>query len=132
MLAAATVAPAFVAGCGGGGSDLSEDERVNQINGIAELATNAYAAAGPEGLYDYLAQEITSVCSQPGLARALSGRPVPDGFVGTSEVEFEGDTARAKVVQRLGEEESEAEWSFVSVDDSWRITHLPGLEECAD
>ena len=41
-------------GCGGG-EDVPEDERVRQINGVAELATNAYAAAGAEGVYDYLA-----------------------------------------------------------------------------
>jgi len=132
VLAAVTVAPAIVAGCGGDGSDLPEDERTRQITGIAELAANAYAAAGPEGLYDYLADEVTSVCSQQGLARAFAGEPVPEGFVRTDGVEFEVDTARAQVVQRFGDEESEAEWSFVSIDDTWRITHVPGLEGCAD
>ena len=132
MLTVVTLAPAIVAGCGGDGSDLPEDERAHQISGIAELAANAYAAAGPEGLYDYLAEEVTSLCSQQGLAQAFAGEPVPEGFVSTNGVEFQDDTARAQVVQRFGDEEIEAEWSFVSVDDTWRITHVPGLEGCAD
>lgn len=132
MLAAATLAPAIVTACGSDGSDLPEDERVRQITGVAELATNAYAAAGPEGLYDYLASSVEADCSKEALARALEGEPVPDGFRRIDGVTFEGDTARANVVQLFSDEERAAEWTFVSVDSSWRITHIPGLERCTD
>jgi len=137
VLAAITLAPAAVAAaCGGDGSDLPEDERVRQVSGVAELAANAYAAAGAEGLYDYLAPEVVAGCSVQALSQALAGEPVPEGFVRTESVEFEGDNARARVVQNVqdGEDdikEAEVEWTFVSVDDSWRLTHVPGLEKCA-
>lgn len=109
---------------------MPEDERVRQINGVAELATAAYASAGPEGLYDYLAEEVVVGCSKEGLVKVLEAAPVPDGFKSVNSVEFDGDEARANVVQIFGEEEREVEWTFVSVDESWRLTQVPGLEAC--
>ena len=132
MLATVTLAPAVIAACGGDGPDTPEDERVRQIAGIAELAANAYAAAGPEGLYDYLASSVEADCSKEALALALAGEPVPDGFRRIDGVTFEGDTARATVVQVFSDEERAAEWTFVSVNGTWRITHIPGLERCTD
>jgi hypothetical protein len=116
-------------GCGGG-DDVPEDERVRQINGVAELATTAYAAAGAEGLYDYLADDVAAECSKEGLVKALDGEPVPDGFKTVSNVEFDGDQARANVVQLFGEEEREVQWTLVQGGDSWRLMQVPGLEAC--
>ena len=113
--------------------DVPEDERVRQITGIAELATNAYSAAGPEGLYDYLAQDVAAECSAEDLAQALDGQPVPDGFRRMSEVQFDGSKARATVTQLFVEDERQVEWGFVLEDDTnWRLTEVPGLEGCAD
>ena len=113
---------------------MPEDERARQVSGVAELAANAYAAAGAAGLYDYLAPEVVANCSKERLATALASQPVPEGFVRTSSVNFDGDSARAKVIQRVqdgsGTKEVEVEWTFVSNGDSWRLTHVPGLEGC--
>jgi hypothetical protein len=119
----------LLAGCGGG-DDVPEDERERQVTGIAELATAAYAAAGPEGLYDYLAEDVAAECSKEELVTALEAEPVPDGFKSVNGVTFDGEEARASVVQVFGEEEREVEWTFVSVDESWRLTQVPGLEAC--
>jgi hypothetical protein len=104
------------------------------VGGVAELAAGAYAAAGADGLYDYLAPEVIANCSKRGLAAALTGQPVPEGFVRTSSVTFDGDNATAKIVQRVQDgsetKEEEVEWTFVLVDDSWRLTHVPGSEGC--
>lgn len=120
-------------GCGGG-DDVPEDERERQINGVAELATAAYAAAGAEGLYDYLAEDVAAECSKEGLVKALDGEPVPDGFKTVSNVDFDGDEARANVMQLFGEEEKEVQWTFVQEgeegQESWRLTEIPGLEAC--
>lgn len=132
MLAAAALEPAIVTGCGSDGSDLHEDQRVRQIAGIAELAANAYATAGPEALYDYFASSVEVDCSNEALAEVLAGEPVPDGFRRIDGVSFDGDTARAAGVQLFSDEERAAEWTFVSVDGSRRITHIPGLERCKD
>jgi hypothetical protein len=133
-LVSATVAPLAIGLACGGGSDVPEDERARQVSGVAELAANAYAAAGADGLYDYLAPEIIANCSKQGLSAALAGQPVPEGFVRASSVNFDGDNARAKIVQRVQDgsetKEEEVEWTFVSVDDNWRLTHVPGLEGC--
>jgi len=129
-LVSGTIAGVLVAGCGGG-EDVSEDERVRQINGVAELATAAYASAGPEGLYDYLAEEVVAGCSKERLVKALEAAPVPDGFKVVSGVEFDGEEARANVVQVFGEEEREVEWTFVEEgEESWRLAQVPGLEAC--
>jgi hypothetical protein len=128
----AAVAPlALALGCGGD-SDVPDDERVRQIEGVAELATNAYSAAGPEGLYDYLAKEIAAQCSREAMVNALDGEPIPDGFRGVSDVRFDGKRARANVTQLFVEEERQVEWSFVLEDETnWRLTDVPGLEGCA-
>jgi hypothetical protein len=121
----------LVLGCGGGGEDVSEDERVRQINGVAELATNAYAAAGPEGLFDYLAKDVAERCPKEQLAAALGDEQTPEGFRGVSDAQIDGDEARAQVMHLFGDEERAAEWHFVLEDEeSWRITSVPGLEEC--
>jgi hypothetical protein len=129
LLSGAIAGAVVVSGCGGG-DDVPEDERERQVTGIAELATAAYAAAGPEGLYDYLAEEIAAECSKEELVRALEAEPVPDGFKSVNGVEFDGEQARANVVQLFGEDEREVEWSLVQEADSWRLTHVPGLEAC--
>jgi len=134
-LVCATIAPLAIAIACGGGNDVTEDERARQVGGVAELAAGAYAAAGANGLYDYLAPEVIANCSKQGLAAALASQPVPEGFVRTSSVNFDGDTARAKIIQRVqdgaGTKEVEAEWTFVSAGDSWRLTHVPGIEGCS-
>ena len=113
--------------------DVPEDERVRQIAGVAELATNAYSAAGPEGLHDYLAKEVAANCSKEALSGALDAQPVPDGFVMVTNVQFDGQKARATVTQLFVEEERQIEWSFALEDETnWRLTSVPGLEGCAD
>jgi len=113
--------------------DVPEDERVRQIAGVAELATNAYSAAGPEGLYDYLSKEVAAECPKEALSRALDAQPVPDGFRRVSNVQFDGRKARATVTQLFVEEDRQVEWSFVLEDETnWRLTAIPGLEGCAN
>jgi hypothetical protein len=131
-LATAALVPISLISCGGGDSDVPDDERVRQITGVAELATNAYAAAGPEGLYDYLAKDIAEECSKEELAQALERQPIPEGFRGASNVLFDGAEATANVKQLFVDRERQVEWRFVLEDDSnWRLTHVPGLEACA-
>ena len=134
-LVSAAVAPLAIGIACGGGQDVPEDERARQVSGVAELAANAYAAAGADGLYDYLAPVVVANCSKQGLATALASQPVPEGFVRTSSVHFDGDSAQAKIVQRVqdgsGTKEVEVEWTFAAVGDSWRLNHVPGLEGCS-
>jgi hypothetical protein len=112
--------------------NVPEDERVRQIAGVAELATNAYSAAGPEGLYDYLAKDVADECSKEDLSKALDAEPVPDGFRRVGNVQFDGRKAHATVTLLFVEEERQVEWSFVLEDEtSWRLTDVPGLKECA-
>jgi hypothetical protein len=113
--------------------DVPADERVRQVTGVAELATNAYSAAGPEGLYDYLAKDVADECSKEDLSKALEAEPVPAGFRRVSDVRFDGSKAQATVTQLFVEEERQVEWSFVLEDETnWRLTDVPGLEGCAD
>jgi hypothetical protein len=113
--------------------NVPEDERVRQIEGVAALASNAYSAAGPEGLYDYLAKDVAAECSKEDLSKALETEPVPDGFRRVSDVQFDGRKARATVTQLFVEEERQVEWSFVLEDETnWRLTNVPGLEGCTN
>ena len=128
----ATLTPLVLVLACGNGDDVPEDERMRQISGIAELATNAYAAAGPEGLHDYLSRDLAGRCSKDALVAALGDQPDPEGFRGVTNAQVDGDEARADVTQLFGEDERSVEWHFVLEDDSWRITSVPGLEECGN
>ena len=131
-LAGAALCSFSLISCGSSDPDVSDDERVNQITGVAELATNAYAAAGPEGLHDYLAKEVADQCSKEGLAKALEGRPIPEGFRGVSDVRFDDSQATANVTQLFVDDERQVEWRFALEDEvNWRLTHVPGLEGCS-
>lgn len=130
-LMAGAIAALIAAFAACGGDDKSNDPRVDQIGGAAELATYAYAAAGAQGLYDYLAPEVTQRCSKEQLAQALAGNPQPTGFRGMDGVKFDGDRATATVIQIFRDHEDKVEWVFVSTaQDTWRIVGLPGLDKC--
>lgn len=124
----------LAAACGNENRSPVDLEEIRQISGVAELATNAYASAGPEGLYDYLAPGVTERCSKNGLVEAMSGQELPSGFRKIEEVAFEPDgNARVKVVQAFGDSERTIEWVFIRTDEGgWRLTEVPGLEECTD
>ncbi len=131
LVVAAGLAPLALLACGGDGSSPPDDETIGQIAGVAELATNAYASVGPEGLYEYLTPEVAQHCSKEALGEALKDQPVPDGFRRIARVKFEGENVRATVVQLFGRDDTEVEWTFVAVaEKTWRITHVPGLERC--
>ena len=130
ILAAGLAQLAFIA-CGDDDPELSDDERVRQIAGVTELAANAYAAAGPEGLYDYLAPQVTERCSKPNLVATLDEQDIPDGFRRLASVEFDGTEATARVVQLFGDEERETDWVFASLSvNTWRLIDVPGLDRC--
>jgi hypothetical protein len=117
--------------CGDDDPELPDDERVRQIAGVAELAANAYAAAGPVGLYDYLAPQVTDRCSKQNLVAALEDQDIPDGFRRLASVEFDGNEAAARVVQLFGDEERATEWVFASLSENvWRLIDVPGLAGC--
>ncbi len=129
--AALVLTIATISACGGD-DDSSGDERVGKIGGVAELATYAYASAGTDGLYDYLAPVVTEKCTKAQLADDLGAEPAPSGFRGMEDVKFDGDQATATVIQIFRDHDENVEWTFVETDDgSWRISGLPGLEDCA-
>lgn len=128
--AALAVAIAAASACGG--DDASTGERVGKIGGVAELATYAYASAGTDGLYDYLAPAVTEKCTMAQLADDLAGAPAPTGFRGMKGVKFDGSQATATVIQIFRDHDENVEWVFVETDDgSWRLSGVPGLEDCA-
>jgi len=132
-MGAALLAGLVFLACSDDEPELPDDERTRQIAGLAELAANAYAAAGPVGLYDYLAPDVVDRCSKDEVNDALAEEGMPDGFRRLEGVTFDGDEARATVVQLFQDGERGSEWAFVSVSDSaWRITSVPGLERCSN
>ncbi len=125
------VAAASFAACGDD-SPPDSDVQVGRIGGIAALATYAYSSAGPEGLYDYLAPEVTARCSKEQLNKALGSDPLPTGFRQIKDVSFSGDNqAKGTVVLITKDGDKDAQWSFVREGhDTWRISQVPGLENC--
>ncbi len=142
LISACALGSAYLVACGDGDGGSLEDEREREIAGVAELATNAYAAAGPVGLYDYLSPLVTKNCSMQGLKEALKNEPVPDGFRRLKNTSLEPQGVSTTVVQVIGQDEVEVRWTFspvhvgaASATDGpvvWRIVYLSGLERCAN
>ena len=127
LLAAIGALAAIVSACG----NDEDDPRVGQIGGVSELATYAYAAAGPEGLYDYLSAEVAQRCPREQLVDALADEATPTGWRQIKDVEFDGeDRATATVILITRDGDRDVEWSFVDEGGSWRIVDMPGLEKC--
>jgi len=132
LVVSAAVVVGLASACGGDDSD-SDDPRISQIGGVAELATYAYAAAGAHGLYDYLAPQVTQYCSREGLAEALQDMELPTGFRAMTGVKFDGEKGRATVVLIFGTKDEKVQWVFVQAPDGgWRIAEAPGLERCSN
>lgn len=132
LLLGLTSAALLIAAVACGSGDGQDDERIKQIGGVAELATYAYAGAGTDGLYDYLAPEVTQRCTKEQLRQELSAQPQPTGFRGLDRVEFQDGRAQATLTLVFRDRDQKVEWTFVqTAGASWRIVDLPGLQECA-
>ncbi|HSP56000.1 MAG TPA: hypothetical protein VLS25_10480 [Dehalococcoidia bacterium] len=139
LVVAAAGLVTVLGGCGGGDDNSapsdSSDQRIKQIEGLAGLATNAYAATNGEGLLDYLASDMAKACTKEDIMRALAGQTVPTGVQALKDVKFDGeDKASATVVLKTREGDRDAVWSFVREGDSWRIISMPSLtkEDCGN
>ena len=125
----AVVAALTWAGCDDS-DDTLEDPRRGEIGGVAELAIGAYASVGPQALADYMSQEALTACPEEQLEDALADQPVPTGFRQLRKVEFEGDSASATIIISTRDGEKDIVWQYVDEDGNWRISDMPGLENC--
>jgi hypothetical protein len=121
---------AVLASCGD--DDGGDDPRAAEVGAAAENIVYAWASAGPEAVYDYLTPATQESCPEDELADALSGEEQPTDFGGLDGVDFVGERAEADVVIIYGTEEKTQTWHFEKVGDSWRISDMPGLENCVE
>lgn len=129
LLTAIAVAGA-VAACGDDDDDQVSDQNAAQIGSLSENATYAIIDDGGAGLYDYLAEPVTSQCTEDQVAEAFEGGPTVTGWKQITDIELAGNEATATVIVLIDGEEDEQPWEFVREGDSWRISALPGLEDC--
>lgn len=108
----------------------TDDPRRAQIGGVAEAAIGAYASAGPGTLFDYLSTEAVEQCSTDELVEALADEPVPTGFKQLKGVDFDGDIAHATITIATKDGDEDVAWRYVEEDGNWRISDMPGLENC--
>lgn len=123
------IAPLLVAACG---DDDDDDPNIGQIGSLSENATYAWAEDGPAGLFDYLAESVTGQCDVDAVASALEDDPIPTGWrqIKDTEISADGLTATATVIVITEDGDVEQDWTFAREGESWRITGVPGLEEC--
>jgi hypothetical protein len=124
----------LITACGGDDDDddPANDERTARVGSVSELATYAWIDAAAAGLYDYLSSDVTTACTVDQVAEALAEHEQPTGWQQVKDVEFQGDTeATATVILIYGSDREEEEWGFTQESgDSWRVSHVPGLEDC--
>jgi hypothetical protein len=107
------------------------DASAGQIGSLSENATYAWIEDGPAGLYDYLSEEVTTQCTQEQVEKALAATtPEVTGWRQIDDIEQAGNEATATVIVIVEGEDTEQPWEFVREGDSWRISSVPGLEEC--
>lgn len=126
------LAAALGTACGGDDSNSAAPlEQLAQIGGVAELAADAWAAAGPAGLYDYLDASVTAHCTKPQLEAALKDQELPTAFQGMESVVFQGTDAHATLNLIFHSDHRKVEWVFAPTPaGSWRLIKVPGLEKC--
>ena len=130
LLAAALL---VTAACSGDDDDdATDDQRVARVGSVSELATYAWIDAAGAGLYDYLSSDVTTTCTVDQVTEALAEHEQPTGWQQVKDVEFQGDAeATATVILIYGSDREEEEWGFKRESgDSWRVSHVPGLESC--
>jgi hypothetical protein len=131
VAALAPVAAALaMAACSSSNDTAADDPRRAQIGGVAELAVNAYASAGPEALYDYVSSAVTAKCSKQDLVAALQDETTPTAFRELKDVSFDGDKASATIIISTGDGEQDIVWTYLQDNGHWRISEMPGLESC--
>jgi hypothetical protein len=119
-----------------GDDDDPDDARRGQVGSVSENATYAWIDAGAEGLYDYLSNFIRARCTLLDVQVRLDERVQPTDWRQAKDFEFQAptlnpETATATVILATDDGDVEETWSFVNEDNSWRISNMPGLEECA-
>jgi hypothetical protein len=120
----------LLAACGDDDDD-SGDPEVGRVGSVSENAAVAYGEAGAEGLYDYLAADVIAACTVDQVADALSDEAAVTGWRNTSNIKLDGaDKASARVIMVTANGDEEQDWTFVLENDSWRVSSIPGLEEC--
>jgi hypothetical protein len=130
LLLAAMAALGASAACGGGDDDDVSDQDAAQIGSLSENATYAIIDEGGAGLYDYLAESVTNQCTEEQVAEAFDSSPNVTGWKQITDIELTSNEATATVIVLIDGEEEDQPWEFVRAGDSWRISALPGLEDC--
>ena len=131
LLSAIVAAMVTVAACGDD-DDSGGDQSASQIGSLSENATYAYIDDGGAGLYDYLAISVTDQCTKNQVNSAFQGGPNITGWRQIKDIELTGNDATATVIVIVDGEDEDQPWTFAREGDSWRITSLPGLEECTE
>ena len=128
------LAAIFAVACGN--DEDADDKRRGQVGSVSESATYAWIDAGAEGLYDYLSSFMRAECTLLDVEVRLVERVQPTDWRQIKDFEFQAptlnpETATATVILASDEGNLEETWSFVLEGESWRISNMPGLEECA-
>ena len=120
---------AFSVACGNYGTD---DSREAGVKTVTEHAVVAWVTSGPQGLHDFLSIAAQADCLTSKLEPAFAQEPKPSAWKETKDISFPSDVeAQATVVFESGGQEIEQQWSLALENYSWRISRMPGVENCA-
>ncbi len=119
----------LLAACGG--DDDPDDARVGAVGDLSENVVDSWAANGIPGLYGFLHPEVTANCSLEGFEDAMEDQPEPTGWRNTRDIVVTDDVATATVIIVAGGQDIEQDWTFkLEQGARWRLTGVPGLQEC--
>lgn len=127
-LAALLVASLAFVACGDDDDDANPN--VGLIGGVSESATYAWVSDGTMALYDYLAADVTNACTPAEVTQALADHQQPQDWQQIKDVEISDGAATATVILVYENDRVDEDWGFAKEGESWRISHIPGLESC--
>lgn len=114
------------------GNRADTPDRDESIRTVSEHAVEAWAEAGPRGLLDYLSVGVQAHCTAARLQEVMGSRPTPVSWRETRDIKqvSQTETTATVIYETPDGQEVNQSWSFSLENYSWRISSMPGLEEC--
>ncbi|HSP56538.1 MAG TPA: hypothetical protein VLS25_13230 [Dehalococcoidia bacterium] len=106
-----------------------DSPRAQEMSAFIGAAASKYSQ-GPDAFYDMISVFVQETCSRESFVRSVAGQPVPTTFKKLEDVSFDGDKAKAKILFVTTAGDKTIEWELVELGASWRIEHVPGMENC--
>lgn len=130
LLAASLLLLAAFGPCGGGGEGV-DSPRAQEMAAFITAAADRWATQGAGAFWDTIVEDLKAECSRESFVEVVSDELAPVTFKQLKDVDFNGSHARAQILFVTSEGDKTIEWQLFELQNgTWRIEHVPGMEDC--